>query len=675
VKNWSAFFLIFATGLLTASGRGASADTKAFPAQPGDTVIVQNDYGRVQVRGISGSQVISTARATLAAGGNDHARIAAQKVGDKVFLYAFFGNVPGESVEFEIDVPRYVNVMISGANPEVSVQNVDGYVRVNTLTGIITADDLTSSVSLTSDKGDIVYRLRNQPAGDARIETIHGQVACELAPTVNLKVWARAGENLSWGDTPQRRGEPMEKLVGSGGPLLYVSSFQSGVRIDVGKVSPAPAIVPQSPPPPPAPQESRSSATPDLRSAPPPEPEAPAGRERPRPVLSRERRETPAPQEESAPQPAPQQQSRDSSENGQPAGQDSAGNPTFRVAVDWVFLNVSVRDRATNRSLTDLRQQDFLVYEDNVQQTVGQFETTEVPFNLLLLLDVSGSTESFLHLIKSASIDFTRQIKQNDRIAVAVFNSRVQLIQGFTSDRAQVARAIDSIRSGGGTAFYDALETCAEDYMRDVEGRKAIVVFTDGVDNQLAGNGGEGSRITFDQLYRNIQEIDPIIYPIFLDSESDQGVMTGNPGGTAGSVAIILGDILGGGRRGPVSRPRRYPGGGGVSRQVYDQAREQLQMIADQTGGRMYSPRVADDLRGVYSEIADDLRIQYRIGYSPTNKAQDGSWRALRVKLKNYPDAAVRTRKGYYASPGTQRLNRFVPEKRTADSGQPTAKA
>jgi Mg-chelatase subunit ChlD len=86
-----------------------------------------------------------------------------------------------------------------------------------------------------------------------------------------------------------------------------------------------------------------------------------------------------------------------------------------------------------------------------VEQIVRHFETTEVPFNLLLLLDVSGSTEWYLHLIKSASIDFTRQIKENDRIAIASFNTRVQFLQEFTSDRDRVSRAIDSIRSGGGT--------------------------------------------------------------------------------------------------------------------------------------------------------------------------------------------------------------------------------
>ena len=121
-------------------------------------------------------------------------------------------------------------------------------------------------------------------------------------------------------------------------------------------------------------------------------------------------------------------------------------------------------------------------------------------------------------------------------------------------------------------------------------------------------------------LQQCIQESDPIIYPIFLNTSSARETMNG-------------------------SRPEQSPGGSS-GRTVYDQAREQLQMIADQTGGRMYSPRRVKDLQGVYAEVADDLRVQYRIGYSPTNTAHDGSWRAIRVRIRNKPDAAARTRKG-----------------------------
>jgi Ca-activated chloride channel homolog len=570
VKIYAATSLLLLAGFATAPGGGGSSETRTFPARPGDTVVVQNDHGRVRIRGTSDAQVTVTTRTTSASVGTDHVLVTARKSGDEILLHALFQNTPGESVDFEIDVPRFMNVVVSGADPEISVQNIDGYARVSSLTGSIAVEGLASSVSLMSDRGDIACRVRSQPVGDTRIETIHGRVGCELAPNLNLRVWARAGERLSWGDEAQGRANPLEKQIGSGGPLLYVSSLRGPVRVDVGQVPGAPELISHARPP-----------------------------------------QNPAPQ-----------QKQQAAEGGQPpAGKTLQRDPTYKVAVDWVMLNVSVRDRASNRSLSGLRREDFVVYEDGVEQSVGHFETTEVPFNLLLLLDVSGSTEWYLHLIKSASIDFTHQIKENDRIALAAFNTSLQFIQGFTSDRDQVSRAIDSLRSGGGTSFYDALDICAREYIQDAEGRKAIVVFTDGLDNRL--DVGDGSRISFNRLFANIQEIDAIIYPIFLDTGAGQETAIGG-------------------------RSRGSPGSR-IEREANDKAREQLQMIADQTGGRMYSPRRVQDLRGVYSEIADDLRVQYRIGYSPTNTAHDGSWRSVQVKIRKRPDAVARTRKGYYA--------------------------
>jgi Ca-activated chloride channel family protein len=310
-----------------------------------------------------------------------------------------------------------------------------------------------------------------------------------------------------------------------------------------------------------------------------------------------------------------------------------------------------VRDRSTSRSIPSLQKDDFRVYEDGVKQQIDQFLPTEAPFNLLLLLDVSGSTQSYLHLMKQAAIDFTRQIKANDRVAVATFNSRVQLVQDFTNDRAAAARAINRIQSGGGTAFYDALMTCINQYMRNVEGRSAIVVFTDGVDNQLEGKPGTGSQTTYDELFRRIQEIDTIIYTIFLDTEGQVSTVTQRrPGGIGGWP---------GGRRGrfpgsipfpiPQPTPNPAPRRQQNQRAIYEEARDQLQEIAEQTGGRMYSPHRIGELSSVYSEIADDLRIQYQLGYNSTNRARDGRWREIRVIVESHPEAEVRTRKGYYA--------------------------
>ncbi len=316
---------------------------------------------------------------------------------------------------------------------------------------------------------------------------------------------------------------------------------------------------------------------------------------------------------------------------------------SVKVSVDSVFLNVSVQDRNTNRSLAGLKKGDFLVYEDGVQQQVAQFLPSEAPLSLLLLLDVSGSTGLYLRLMREASIDFIRQVKTEDRVAIAAFSSRVDLLQSFTNDRTKAGQAIQKIWVGGGTSFYDALMTCIDEYMKGVEGRSAIVVFTDGIDNQLEGGYPAGSQTTFDELYRRIQEAEPIIYPIFLDTVG----MTA--GGSTGTTA----DVNGASRRKRPTLDRSTPAPDSGNRQEketsYELGLRQLRMIADQTGGRMYSPHKIEELSGIYSEIATDLRIQYLVGYNPTNGARDGRWREIRVKIKDHPEAVVRTRKGYYA--------------------------
>lgn len=328
---------------------------------------------------------------------------------------------------------------------------------------------------------------------------------------------------------------------------------------------------------------------------------------------------------------------------------------SVKVAVDSVFLNVSVQERNTNRSVAGLKKEDFLVYEDGVLQQVDQFLPSEAPLNLLLLLDVSGSTGLFLHLMRGASIDFIRQLKTNDRAAIATFSARVDLVEKFTTDRAKIDQTLQRIWAGGGTAFYDALMTCINEYMRGVEGRSAVVVFTDGIDNQLEGGYPSPSQTTFDELYSRVQEAESIIYTIFLDTigQNASGPTT-TAGGGAGDISRkgkATGSYPDRKRNPTLDRSTPNPELRAPQEELapYELAMKQLQMIADQTGGRMYSPRKIQELSGIYSEIASDLRIQYQLGYNPSNHVRDGRWREIRVKIKGHPEAVVRTRKGYYA--------------------------
>jgi VWFA-related protein len=159
------------------------------------------------------------------------------------------------------------------------------------------------------------------------------------------------------------------------------------------------------------------------------------------------------------------------------------------------------------------------------------------------------------------------------------------------------------------------------------------------VDNRLTGDFSEGSAIDFQDLYRDIQEEDTLIYTIFLDTEGDPINQTRR----SGSFGGILGDIIFG------------PGGGGggmgipgSSDSAYEEARRELDLISEQTGGRMYTPRSINDLGMVYEEIANDLRVQYTLGYHSQNPTPSDRWHEIEVHVVGHPDLSVRARRGYY---------------------------
>ena len=642
LRKMPALALVF--GLLGFTGLPLCAqvgvETRSLAIRPGETLTINDDHGSIRIRPWEGTAVeVKITKTSRGQVRMSSPKVEFRRSGDSVILNALFSGLQGEAVNFQIRAPKFINVTISGANPDIDIGGIHGAVRIQDTAGLIIAEDLTSSVTLVTQKGDIIYRANAQPQGDVRLESTSGNVYCELEERINLRGQLHAGGTLTWNMEPALRAASLEKQLGAPGPLLYAGSLKGNVEVRLKGV----------------PGETRAAASSQavvMREA---------ARRNPTLLPETIKSADPAPVAPSPPQEARREPP---SVGGEQQPEAPAGGYSLKVNVDSVFLNVSVLDRNTNRSIVGLQKDDFQVYEDGVLQQIEQLLPSEAPFNLLLLLDVSGSTQSYLPLMKEAAIDFTRQIKANDRVAIATFNSYVQLIENFTNDRAAAARAIQMIQSGGGTAFYDALMTCIDQYMRGLEGRSAIVVFTDGVDNQLYGNRADGSRTTFDQLYRRVQEIDPIIYTIFLDTEGQLPTVTRGPiptTTTTGAVIDILGGILRGGRYpGPYPDPRRYPApnpyptpnpypGRQGERAAYEIAREQLLAIAEQTGGRMYTPRRVEELSRIYSEIADDLRVQYQLGYNSTNRARDGRWMDIRVQVKNHPGAVVRTRKGYYA--------------------------
>ena len=289
----------------------------------------------------------------------------------------------------------------------------------------------------------------------------------------------------------------------------------------------------------------------------------------------------------------------------------SADENSIKLNARWVNLNVSVTDRQ-GKKVTQLKREDFVVLEDGVPQEIVHFAPVDAPVNLVLLLDLSGSIGGKLKEMKKAAIRFVESLKDNDRMAVAVFTSRFKLVSGFTSDHKRLKHCIDDIKHpGGGTRLYDA-EWKTFDLLGEIkEGRKAIVVLTDGVDSALLPDEeDDGSRRSFDELLTRAVEEDTTIYPIYFDTEPDMH--------------------------------HRY------SREIYAAARTQLRTLADQTGGNYFLARRIEDLDGVYQMVAAELHALYSVAYAATDTRKDGRWRAIKLKVK-LDGINTKTKRGYFA--------------------------
>lgn len=279
-----------------------------------------------------------------------------------------------------------------------------------------------------------------------------------------------------------------------------------------------------------------------------------------------------------------------------------------------VNLNVSVTNRA-GVSLGNLKKSDFAVAENGETQKIEFFQSTAAPFNLVLALDLSGSIKEKLDLVKSAALRFIDVVGPQDKVAVVTFTDEIRVVSQLTSDREELKRRIKSIdKPRGGTAFYEAMWFAMMDTLRGTRGqRNAIVVMTDGVDSSLDRYNPMQTRVTFNQLGRRLEESDVIVFPIYLDTEYEEVFERGNS--TSEAYAI---------------------------------ARDQLDRLAELTGGQKFTAEKANDLSGVYKQVAAALRTVYSVGYYPTNPEKDGTFRRVRVSVDR-PDAAVKTRKGYYA--------------------------
>jgi VWFA-related protein len=268
--------------------------------------------------------------------------------------------------------------------------------------------------------------------------------------------------------------------------------------------------------------------------------------------------------------------------------------------VEAVNLSVVVTDKK-GRFIPDLDVDDFLVYENRVPQELLFFTAEVTPVTLLLLLDASTSMRESVDGVKEAASNFVSKLWEGDQAIIADFNERVRFSSHFSDDIDRLVSTIQSLYPSGWTALYDSVLLSLEK-VSEAEGRKALLVFTDGDDSRSVGFGSEASA-------KDVVE-----------------------GAKFSEVTIYTVGFEGGGM------------GGGVNKGF-------LKKLSEETGGSAFFPKGIGDLNQSFEQIQDELHSQYRLAYVPAKQEKTGEWRTIEVRVKDRDDLVVRTRQGYYAVP------------------------
>jgi Ca-activated chloride channel homolog len=311
----------------------------------------------------------------------------------------------------------------------------------------------------------------------------------------------------------------------------------------------------------------------------------------------------------------------DSSATTAPAITEVKPNPptpgAIRIETRLVNLNVKAMDKA-GRPLTDLKREDFVISEDGIKQDVTHFKPVNAPVNILMLLDLSGSTQKKRGAMIEAARKFIDTLPPQDKISLVAFTRQYRPLVDFTTDKIALKKDLEQVKKiGGGTAFYDSMWRALDDLRKIGDARKAIVVLTDGEDESLIGE--KETAHTFDELLDRASEEDVTIYPIYF----------------SGSQHFDKIGLLFGGGGGLIN--------GSDNRKI---ARKQLDSLAEQTGGEVFSAQREEELEGAYRRVASELHTLYSLAYSPDKLKHNGEFRKINVNL-NREGAVAKTRKGY----------------------------
>ncbi len=450
--------------------------------------------------------------------------------------------------------------------------------------GMLTRVDLTVRVpertraSVVSETGTVV--VRGLPA-ELSVESAYGDIRAELPASANADIWAesvnkRVVSTLRLPAGAFDGGSVLRARLGSGGRSVRLVSKRGAIAL----------------------------ASYD-------EPEAPSA-----PVVETRPAETGA-------KPVLIGAERNGTGAGTPATplegpEEVDEGDIVRVDTELVTLNVSVIDRGTNRGLKGLAENDFKLFEDGSQQRLAHFESANAPFNLVLLIDLSLSTQDKLALIRESALRFVEAARPMDRIAIVTFTHEPVVVSRLTSDRALLRERINAIeKPKGSTNVYDSVAFVINEVFKDAKDsrRNAIVLMSDGLDSTMENVPGPGSEIPYNELLSRLREFDGVLYSLWLNVETEYSSLS------------------------PLD----------IQPETYDLAHDRMEELADAGGGLFYEVDKLEDLADAYERVVADLGTVYSLSYRPTNRLRDGKWRAIRVNVER-PNAVARGKRGYYAN-------------------------
>ncbi len=286
-----------------------------------------------------------------------------------------------------------------------------------------------------------------------------------------------------------------------------------------------------------------------------------------------------------------------------------------------VSIPVKVLDRS-GRFIGGLTKENFKVLDDNIEQEIAYFSNEQQPFTVALVLDMSFSAKFKAEEIQAAALAFIDQLRPNDKVMVVSFDQEIYMQCEPTNDRKVLRKAIRRTKISYGTSLYDAIDLVINQKLKNITGRKAIVLFSDGVDT---------SSVKSNDLLNlsDALELDALIYPIEYDTFNEVQTMKNKPVIRQPKISIPSND----GNSLPNIGGVGVMDGKGTTAEEYQKADEYLNEMANRTGGRLYKASTIDNLSTAFSRIASELREYYSLGFYPKEETEVGKKHRIKVRV------------------------------------------